>query len=71
MLKIVASIFIVVLINLRELLQEESRVKVMAIYFTLIGSSLVLAILIRAGKMPGSPIIALMRWVKAIGLGDC
>lgn len=70
LLKIIIAIAVIILINLRELLQSKSRGKVMGIYFTIIGISLAFAIIIFMDKEPTSPTVVLMNVVKSLGWGD-
>ncbi len=70
MLKVITPIAILVLINLRELLNATQRTKVMTIYFIIIGISLGLGLLISIDKQPASPTIVFMNIVKALGLGE-
>lgn len=69
MLKIIIGVFILVLINLKELLASKSRGKVMGVYFTIVGISLILGILICIKKAPPSPYEVISDLLYNIGLG--
>jgi len=69
-LKLIISIGIVVLVDLRELLQEKAKVKVMSIYFTVIGICLTIGILMCINKIPVSPLVKFMNWTKSLGLKE-
>lgn len=69
MLKIIIGILILVLINLKELLASKSRGKVMGVYFTIVGISLILGILICIKKAPSSPYEVISDLLNNMGLG--
>lgn len=65
---ILVIISIVVLLNLKELIKSDSKVKIMLIFFFITGIVLALAILIKLDRQPPNPFIALMDILKAMGL---
>ncbi len=69
MLKAIIAILLVSALSLKELLHSKKRGIVMGIYFTLMGISMLLAILISINKQPTSPIIFIMDALKGLGLG--
>nr|WP_242853139.1 hypothetical protein [Pseudobacteroides cellulosolvens] len=69
-MKVITAICIIVLFNLRELLQSKEKGKIMAIYFSFMGASLALGILISIDKQPTSLTIMIMDFVKAFGWGE-
>jgi hypothetical protein len=70
LIKVIIGTAIVVMLSLKELLNSQSRGKVMGIYFTIIGISLALGILISMDKAPASPYVKLMDLLKNIGIRE-
>jgi len=67
---VIIAILIVVLINLKGLLNAKPRGKIMWIYFTVVGISLFIGILLSIGKRPMSPNDVIKNFTKLLGIGE-
>ncbi len=70
LIKIIFALLFISLINFKELLNSKQRGKVMTIYFTIIGISMILGILISVDKQPESPTVIIMDMLQKAGLGE-
>lgn len=67
---VIGITIVVVLLSLKELLNTQSRGKVMGIYFSIMGIALVLGILISIDRAPASPYLKLMEALEKLGMRE-
>lgn len=70
MLTVVSAFILIVLWDIRSLLKDKDRVKIMIIYFIFIGAGLTVSILLSLGKRPVSPAKIIEGIIAALGVDN-